>query len=185
MLLKMNIWLLAGYAGSGKTTAGKILQSILPSSKILAFADKVKDFVSQKYQIDRNLCDTQEGKKSILGEKTLRQHLIDYSASHKVETKNQAIWATYIYTEMLKFPHIENWILHDWRYIEEYDFLRSIQGTIHTIRILNPSIDPLQDASEHQLDTFPTDSIVMNDGGIDILERNIRSIIHEDHTLVS
>ena len=148
----MKILLLTGYAGSGKTTVGKILHAHLPFSNITAFADKVKDYVSNKYAIDRYLCDTQEGKRSIIDAgKTLRQLLIEYSADHKIETQDPAIWARYVHEAMKCSPHIQNWIIHDWRYKEEYEYFRTEGIPITTIRIVHPSIVPLADESEHQL----------------------------------
>lgn len=167
----MNIWLISGYAGSGKTTAGTILAKSLPNSQITAFAKRVKDDVAKQYNLDRELLETQEGKASKIHQKTVRDILIEYSAQHKLDTNNPGIWADYVKDEMYENPEIKNWIIHDWRYIAEYQTMLTIPNThIITVRIINDSIVASNSPSEHELDNVITDEIIYNNDSYDTLE---------------
>ena len=175
---KMNIWLLAGYAGSGKTTAATILQTYLPKSKLTAFAKRVKDDVAKQYNIDRELLETQEGKSSFIQDKTVRDILIEYSAKHKEDTQNPSIWAEYVRDEILQSHNVEHWIIHDWRYSAEYQTLLTI-ANVTTIRILNPSVCPSNSPSEHELDNVITDYVVKNSGSMEEFDIRLQEIIYK------
>ena len=176
----MNIWLLAGYAGSGKTTAATYVQSHLPNSRMTAFASRVKDDVAKQYGLERALLDTQEGKASFVAgtTKTVRDCLIEYAAEHKVSMNNPGIWALYVKGEIERSPQIGHWILHDWRYLAEYTVLQSIPNAhIHTVRIRKSCVQPLESASEHELDSTKTEYVIDNDGSMDELRDAVQRII--------
>ena len=171
----VHIWLIAGYAGSGKTTAAGILETLLPNSAITAFAKRVKDEVAAIHAIPRTLLETQEGKAmQITPTNTARDLLIEHAAAKKEDTHNPAIWAEYVKEEILQNPTVANWILHDWRYVEEYDCLATVPGSIlHTIRIQtnkSPSTSP----SEHELDNANIQTIVWNTGSVEEFAATLR-----------
>ena len=175
----MHIWLLAGYAGSGKTTAGNILHTLLANSCMTAFAKKVKDCVASHYELDRDLCDTQEGKASIvIGNTSVRQLLIEYSLQQK-QIHNDAYWANFVKEEIVANPSVD-WIIHDWRYLAEYVTIQTIPNAIvHTIRIHNPRVQGIKVPSEQELDTFPM-SILVNDGTLEDLTNRLHDLIDTD-----
>jgi len=174
------IWLFTGYAGSGKTTTAEYFKSKMPSARLTAFAKRVKDEVSVHYNLDRTLLDTQEGKATFLEHegKTVRDLLIAHSAQHKEETKHPGIWAYYVKEEMFEHPDVEHWILHDWRYIAELETLQAYQS-VCTIRIVNPRIQSSTSPSEHELDGFPTDVTIRNDGTLEDLYQQVDTWIKQ------
>jgi dephospho-CoA kinase len=177
----MNIWLLAGYAGSGKTSSAELFQKYLPYSKTTAFAKRVKDDVAALYELDRESLETQEGKAACVGGKTVRDILIEYSAKHKLET-NPAIWAEYVKQEILESSTIQNWIIHDWRYTAEYQTMLSIlSATVITVRVVKSSVKVLDTPSEHELDNTVTDYIIHNNGSFQDLDLQVETIIYRDH----
>ena len=172
----MNIFLVSGYAGSGKSHAAELLQTIHPAARKTAFAKKVKDDVAQIYSIPRHLCDTQEGKKTYVmtsqGDCTVRELLIDYSAHAKKLTNNPGIWADFVVEEIQKNPEFRTWILEDWRYKHEYEtMVRAFPSArIHRFRIRRPGVTPSADPSEHDLDDEPVDYDVYNTGNTQELQ---------------
>jgi hypothetical protein len=168
-----HVWLLAGYAGSGKTTAAYLLAKHLPKSRLLAFADRVKDEVAEQYGLPRPLLDTQEGKASLYKDtQTVRDLLIQLSAERKHTMNNPAIWAEYVKKE-LQNPDIEHWIVHDWRYKAEYDCMKSVPDIVlHTLRIQTHRAPPTH-PSERELDDQPIETTVWNTGSLEELEATL------------
>jgi hypothetical protein len=182
----MKFFLISGYAGSGKTTAGEILCELLkPHVSTTAFAKAVKDQVSEIYGIERHRCDSPSGKKSFVntadfGRKTVRDLLIDHSARMKFEHRNNGYWADIVAEEIENSPFKDhNWVIHDWRYSREIQNLRVAfpEAQFIKIRIVRSSVIPLSDPSEHDLDDFAMDHIIVNDGSTQELTEKLRSII--------
>ena len=163
-----DIYLLSGYAGSGKSHVSKLLEGLYANVRRTSFAKRVKDDVARIYSIPRDICDTQEGKKLFVMtcDKQVRELLIEYATKMKQTTDNPAIWADYVVTEILANPEVTTWILDDWRFKKEYERLRSAipSARIHRFRIYNSSVKPLEDPSEHDLDDEPMDFEILNTG---------------------
>ncbi len=178
----MNIWLIAGYAGSGKSLAGEILYKLLsPTALLTAFAARVKDDVAELYKIPRQLLETQEGKASIIetnaGPQTARTLLIDHSARMK-RVFDTNIWASYV-ADAIDASSAHNVVLHDWRFIAEYDTLvrRFPNAHITTIRIIRHSVHPMNIPSERELDEFATQHVISNNETVDDLRELLEFII--------
>ena len=181
----MNIWLFAGYAGSGKTTAATCFQSHIPHSRMTAFAKRVKDDVAKEYGINRSMMETQEGKASRIPgcDKTVRDCLIEYSANHKVSTNDPGIWARYVKEEIEQNPTVANWIIHDWRYFAEYSTIRAIlNAKVHTVRVVKSSVKPSESPSEHELDCVETDYVIQNNVSLQELDDMVKHIIESNRT---
>jgi hypothetical protein len=159
----MKIYLIAGYAGSGKSTAGQILAEHL-AAETTAFAAAVKDDVAAAYNIPRDALETQEGKRAMYGAKSGRQLLIEHSAEMKRQS-GETVWAVRV-AEQLKASVAPIWVIHDWRYKAELQTLRSwfADAEIVTIRVQRDGVIPLSDPSEHDLDDFSTDYLIQNNG---------------------
>lgn len=177
----MKVYLISGYIGSGKSTAGVLLQGILPDAVTIAFGDAVKDDIAKVYKFDRRLCDSQLGKMTPVimpdgSTKTIRQLLIEHSAHVKEVTSDTGCWAKVV----ADFMSAEfDWIIHDWRYKKEYEVLkeRFSEATIITIRINRPQVTPLNDPSEHDLDDYMFQYVFENAGTRVDLRHKLLSII--------
>ena len=179
----MNIYLIAGYAGSGKTTMCVCLTDIIAKIAtyiplVTAFAVAVKDDCASIHKIPRILFETQEGKASVVqtssGLKTLRQLMIEYSAAEKTRTGNSAIWAERV-ADKIATSMPQDVIIHDWRYKLELECLKSRFPTakFHTIRVVRKGVVPLADPSEHDLDSVVTDYILQNDDNTGMQIKNM------------
>ncbi len=160
----MHIWLLSGYAGSGKDTIAAMMLEMLGSmASQSSFASAVKDEVAAMYELTRESLDTQAGKARILQfvdgtQKSVRDLLIEHGESTKA-IRGVAVWAN-----RLPAPHTTHWILSDWRFLAERDALvqRFPHAQIHTARIQRPSVEPLTTYTEHELAAFPHDYTIDN-----------------------
>jgi len=157
----MKIVWLSGFAGSGKDTVASILVKKYDYHRV-AFADHLKDYVAIKYGIDRNLCDTVEGKqRKFMDGQTLRDLLIKESAEAKVQDLN--IFAEQAFRTMLESKK-DLIVISDWRYPHEYEYITGlIPSAQHTtIRITRPGLPSLQIPSEHALDSWKFDHEINN-----------------------
>ncbi len=174
-----HIWLLSGFAGSGKDTAASLLVNLLGSQATIgSFAGAAKDAVAAHYNIDRHLLDTQEGKASIVvfptRQLTVRELLIEYAEGEKKRAGNPAVWA-----ERIVAPTTPHWILSDWRFLDELLYLRMRfpYAAIHTIRITRPSVHSGDSCTEHELDSFLFEYHVDNSGSLLHLANQIQTIL--------
>jgi hypothetical protein len=176
----MILWLLTGYAGSGKSAAAVALQARLPRSRCIAFADAVKDYVAATYGLKRHMCDTQDGKRTRLstteGPKTIRDLLIEHAEREKVTTGNPGVWAALVAQQIEAAPEVEHWIVHDWRFHAERETLRNCfpHATIVTLRIQRPDVTPTAHRTEHDLDDVEIET-VRNSGTIEELRETLQA----------
>jgi hypothetical protein len=181
-----TLFLLTGYAGSGKTTAGDLLVELLSpyAAKKAAFADDVKLVAAKHYGFPVSLAFTQEGKRSIVhtaeGPKTVRDCLIDYSLEMK-KLHGEDVWARRVVERIFTISVEVPWVLHDWRYLEEAQCLkRSLDpARLVTIRIVRPGICPLDTPSEHELDGMATSHTIVNNGSLVDLRRQLAAMVRQ------
>ena len=180
------LFLLTGYAGSGKTTAGDLLVELLRPyrAKKAAFADDVKLAAAKHYGFPVTLAFTQDGKRSVVhtaeGPKTVRDCLIDYSLEMK-RLHGEDVWARRVVDRIFSISTDVPWVLHDWRYLEEAQCLkRSLDpARLVTIRITRPGIRPLDTPSEHELDGINTSHTIVNNGTIVDLRRQLAAMVRQ------
>ena len=174
----MNIVWLSGLAGSGKDTVASILLKKYDYYRV-AFADVLKDMVAEDYDIDRKLCDTVEGKQTLLPNgKTVREVLIYESAEAKKGNIN--VFAEQVLIKILE-SNQKHIVISDWRYPEEYEFIKIALGpdvTHNTIRIVRPGLPSLSDPSEHALDSWCFDTTITNIQ-LKFLERDIVAYLRQ------
>lgn len=188
-----HIWMFSGYAGSGKTCAANFMCSLLDptTTYVTAFADAVKDDVAKLYKLPRQMFDTQEGKASIVhtpdGDKTGRELLIDYSLAMK-EAYGDDVWAKEVVrricaeSERRRIRHV---VIHDWRYVVEIETLLrefgafSSEFVLHTIQVRRSCVRSMPIPSEHNLDSYPVDIIIDNNGTLDELKGAVMALIHQ------
>jgi dephospho-CoA kinase len=187
----IHIWMMCGYAGSGKTTAAHILRTHFDpkTTLVTAFADAVKDDVALTYQLPREMFDTQEGKATIVktpdGECTARDLLIDYSLAMK-EAHGEAVWAKEvvrrIYKEFEKRA-IQHILIHDWRFVSEIETMKSEfvepEFILHTVRIVRSSVCGMNIPSERNIDHYSSEFCIENNGSLDDLNCAITEILSQ------
>lgn len=163
-----KIILVNGWSDSGKDTFADYLVT-KHNYKKLSFAYPLKNFVSKKYNIDRNLLDSQEGKKRFYkdSDKTLRDLLI-LEAKSKLE-KDEAYFAKKLCERIKKEKG--NIVVSDWRYPMEYNTvsLHFGQENIKTIQIQRFTSPKVLDPSEFKLKGFKFDCVVDNTGSLEKL----------------
>jgi hypothetical protein len=153
----MKVLWLSGYAGSGKDTAAEILCRKYGYTRV-AFADMLKDYVAAKYGFDRTLCDTGQGKETVIHQhRTVRELLIEESALAKTDDldifSKQAL-------QKIHESTTDKIVISDWRYPHEILYIKHHMDskTIHkSIRITRPGLNSLKDPSEHALDYWEFD----------------------------
>jgi hypothetical protein len=173
------IILVSGRAGSGKGEVAKFFCRYHNFVEI-SFADALKEHAANKYNIDKNLFYSQEGKKSVfmLDDKitNLRQILIDEAALAKKESED--IWVDKV-LEKIEVSDDKNVIISDFRYPNEYTKLATYYHRISTIRVVRDGIDWINDDSERQLDYFVFDYTLNNRGSLaDLYDRLRKITIH-------
>ena len=179
-----QIWLICGYAGSGKDSVGQILFDISEDddqiTSRIAFADEVKKETSKLFQYPIDWAFSQEGKKKVVTKdgRTVRDLLIQHSADEKIKTKDPAIWAKKVASQILEDDEIDIWIIPDWRYVEELETIRNIfpLWTIKTVRVIRSSVIPMNDPSEHQSDGLLTNFVLVHDGTLKDLEKQVKKM---------
>lgn len=156
-----RLLLLSGWKESGKDYIADILVKNFLFKKI-SFAEELKNQVSSLYKIDRNLLDTQEGKKMVYKENvTNRQLLIAYGEAKRKD--DPFFWAKKV---LNKINDNQNTVISDWRFKEEHSFLTKNlpNHEIITIRILRHQINKsLGDPTETSLDNFHFNCMILND----------------------
>lgn len=171
----MKIILLSGWAGSGKDTVADYLVSYHGFKKF-AFANPLKDLASELFGFPRELANSQEGKRQVwrVGseKKTIRQILLDIARIDKSRFGND-IYANSIMKQIAKEPTNSNIVISDTRYLNEIgvirDFAKMNNHTLHVWRINRQTSSPVDDISEHILDTYKADAFLQNSG--DSLEK--------------
>jgi hypothetical protein len=164
--INMNFILFSGYIGSGKSFAAEQVHKLIQNSQIIAFGAKVKDDTAALYNIPRHLCETQEGKLTLIPEygKTVRDLLIQYSADMKY-AHGDDVWAIIVAETIRNTSHITTWIINDWRYRNELEVLRKAfpDAQFKTIRIHRSTVQSKPFPSEHALDDYLFDHAITND----------------------
>ena len=174
----MRIFMLSGYAGSGKDTVGKILIEL--GYKRYAFADALKHFSADLHKFSFDLTQTETGKQQLVysphANKTasVRTFLIEDSAKAKVDYNDPAYWAR-ITAQNIKDEAPLKVVITDWRYTAEIEHIMKTfpQAQIITFRIVRPGITPLADPSEHELDNAVVDLVINNNCPLSVLQDNI------------
>ncbi len=156
-----TIILLSGWMQSGKDTVGEVLVTKY-DFKRYAYADALKDELSNLLQIDRQLFDTIEGKNKLLQGKTIRQHLIDYGQARR---KSDSLYWVKIVCKLITQEHNSRIVITDCRMLNEIEHIIETFGKNQVIccRINRWKEPPLKDETEMALDDFPFDIVIDND----------------------
>ena len=167
---------LSGWATSGKNAIGSYLETNY-GAKQYAFADALKRYVADEYNIPYHLTQTQEGKMTFIQNvgKTLRDLLIERGQEIRKEKQNPGFFAQ-IVADSMKAETTENpdqrlFVITDLRLYVEYDtLLKEFQDYpyvhIKTIRVKRNGLrkSPVDHWTETQLDDCNMDFTIENPG---------------------
>jgi adenylate kinase family enzyme len=184
----MIIIFIRGFAGAGKDTLGKIFTERFGYTRF-AFADFLKQMVSEKYDVPLAVLHSQEGKREICPRtgQSWRQVLLNEASEQRAA--NPDIFAS-MCADAIEHASIQDdkFVITDWRFPNEFRVLydRFPTAQICTVLIRRKSqngVSPVQHPSEYLLiDTIP-DFIVDNNTTEDkLVERAeyIQKILVED-----
>ena len=163
------IILLSGKCGNGKDTIADYLVTNYNYSKY-SFAETLKHHTSQKYNFDPVLCFTQEGKKTTIGDKTVRDLLISEALEIRKTNDNYFVEKT-----VSKFQKGTDIVISDCRYPNEIEYITKAFKDVIVLRVnksdqQNPThLLP----SETQLDNYQFDYIIDNDGSMESLYNSV------------
>lgn len=185
-LNKITVVLLAGKAGSGKDTMANYLVDNY-SFKKFAFADELKKYVAKKYSINHNLLFSQIGKKTSLKinnkELTLRDLLIKEALEKKSHDENH--WVNIVIEKLislnkstLKEESNNRIVISDFRFPNEFYEIYKICDKVLTVNIIrDKGSENIDDISEKSLNNFHFDNIIINNGYVENLYKNIDNYI--------
>lgn len=169
----MLIIFIRGFAGAGKDTLGECFTEN-HGFKRFAFADALKEMVSEKYSVDIAVLHSQEGKKEVCAAngKTWREILISEAAAAR--DKDPDVFAK-MTAQAISAGGGRRIVLTDWRYPNEYTIVRkafpdAVITTVHIARADQDGVSPVIDVSEYYLKDHRPDWIVHNDGKRSLLK---------------
>lgn len=169
----MIIYLLSGWSGSGKDTAGIIFQKKYGCIR-MAFADVLKRMVAAEFNFPVEWTHTEAGKQLVIpvAGKSVRELLIQRGQEIRKEKGDPGFFARIVATEIQNLIFSgstpEGIVITDWRLPVEYEVLRSIlHFPIVKIRIhkWGQITSPVKDSeTEMQLDEWSFDFTINNLG---------------------
>jgi hypothetical protein len=178
----MKIILLSGWAGSGKDTVADYLVR-KHGYKKFAFATPLKDLAAEVYKFPRELADSQDGKRQLwrvgYSKKTIRQILLHVARIDKFRFGND-IYANETVAQIAKESPDSKIVISDTRYLNEIRVILEFamkekhEFDVWRISFRDRDESPVDDISEHVLDTYKADAYISNPG--DSLE-NLYSIV--------
>lgn len=176
---------ICGRSGTGKDTAGKIIQDILGEEwEIRRFGGKLKEIASLLTGVPTELFEDQEFKRKKMGEqwvggngmelcyRDFLQRIGTEALRHNV---CENVWVNALFQSYIP----ENkWIITDLRFLNEYRKIMSLGGI--TIRMVREGIPKLNHHSETALQHIPTHYIIENSESILDLENNLKIILRKE-----
>jgi hypothetical protein len=183
---RTRVLLISGWAGTGKDTAATILGRNAGYRRT-AFADPLKRHVSSitgiplsvfhSWRKDSPLPRFRNRSEYYPSARTPRDLLLLHARDAR--ERDPDIYAREIAEEIHGNPGIHHWTISDWRYQQEFAFLREALPTrdgydIIRVRVTRPDVTPSADPTEHDLEEETMDVILDNAGNEDDLAATIR-----------
>lgn len=161
---KRILLLLSGWAGSGKDAAAAALGPL--GFQRFAFADPLKADVAGMTGLPPAMFERpfKDQPLSTTDSRSPRDLLLAHAATARASDPD--IYASAIANAILN-NRVTRAVISDWRYQREGAFVESllVEGwNVFRIRIERPGVIPSTAAIEHELDEYPMDLVVTNDG---------------------
>lgn len=156
---KKVIYLISGWAGSGKDTVADYIINKHSNFQKLSFATPLKIFVSEKYNFPLELTLTQEGKNTkIIDKYSVRELLIKEAKNKRKRTPD--FFAKKLVKNIIPEKNI---VIADWRFVNEYNYLKNLDNyDIKTIRIQRTRVPSIISDTENRLNEFEFDLLIFN-----------------------
>lgn len=198
---KVNLIGISGKMGSGKDTAAQLIKRILSNKEltngtiahlvknpktvkddsgwqIKKFSTKLKEVVSVLTGAPIEKLDDQTFKKYMIGESwdmTFRELMQKIGTEAMRDNISQDIWINSLFDsidEYKTYGEFRKWIITDVRFKNEAAAIKDKKGIL--LRIENNSADKSTHSSETELDNFPFDYTIDNNGTLEELAVEIR-----------
>lgn len=175
-----SIFLIGGKAGSGKDTIALHLVNNYSFIKF-AFADVLKEYVSNKYKINIRLMNTQIGKKTIIyinnQKTTIRDLLIKEAMEHRDIDENY--WINIVLKKLSKLDNNTHHkiVISDFRFPNEYYELCKVYEHVTAINVERNECENINNISETSLNNFLFDHTIKNNKSKDDLLSTIDGYI--------
>lgn len=176
-----SIVLLSGWSGSGKDVAAHLMCEEMGYTR-LAFADIVRQEVSEKTKIHTDYLSSPLYKDLPMPTRlaefpnaiTYRDVVIDWATRQRATQDD--IYSRKVVHVIASGSAGKKVVVSDWRFRCEEKTLTAAfpDAKIVRIRILRDSVVPHASPSEHELDDFPMDVVLTNNGSIS----DLRSTLH-------
>lgn len=179
------ILMLSGWMQSGKDTVGAILCESFNFERF-AFADALKDDVSEAFGIDRTSLDTSEGKEKAHDPKTgvtVRDVLITHGEEKRAEDAHHWVKkvARGLQQRMDNGSPAARVVITDWRFPSEFEGVEKHLGAsyrIQTWRVNRFLCPPLSHSTETALDVFPFDVVIDNSADVGRLRDTVLQSVY-------
>jgi archaellum biogenesis ATPase FlaH len=159
------IILISGYSKSGKDLMADYMVKSF-NFKSYAIASSLKQMVAQKYNIDHNMTNTQEGKSAVVYNGLTVRELLINSAIELKDSVNQDVFIVDTCKQIFKEKY-RNAVISDFRYINEYEYICKQYAYEKNTRVLTVRIDrfdisSVESPSENQLNSFNFNYLIEN-----------------------
>lgn len=175
---------LSGYARSGKDTTASILHDLFGYERV-AFADRLRDFVyevnpyaafpgSNKHRVQEVVDDVGWDDAKEIGD---HRRLLQATGNTAREFFGKDVWLTAALKRVREMGEagVERFVFTDVRYQNE---ALAISYLGKVVRVERPGTGPANDhISEHDLDDWDFDAILLNDGSIDQLVTRVQALV--------
>lgn len=173
---------LAGYARSGKDTAGEIINRLY-GHQVLSFSDILREFLyAQELHVPtfRGSTPLNDLVDSLGWEEARNQYPYIRTLQQKTGTEagreviSQTIWID-AWTSRTQEG---NWVNPSVRFLNEVKAIKDAGGSIY--RINRPGVGPVNEhVSDRELDDYVFDGVILNDGDLLDLEGEIQRVLGE------
>lgn len=173
----MRLLGIAGKKRSGKDTVGKMIQELRPKMKLIAFADKLKQFCSIAYGIPLEFFYDDKAK-----EWAGTNHIAPRQAMTTVHDALTGVtdihlWSDIVRGEYFKQSAEEGMIITDVRFEWEAEWIVASGGIILTVTRYDTDHAAGQHASERGLPDKYRNHVIQNNGSLESLRDMVYSFV--------